>query len=97
MKKLFRDYSLSITLFVLFAVCWLLQTYAGYVKHVQGDATPYFYVWLQATMENWQSELLQLGLMVVLTAHLIHKGSPQSKEGSERLEAKIDELLRRTK
>lgn len=47
------------------------------------------------TFENWQSEFLQLVWQVAGLALLLHVGSPQSKDGQERLEAKIDYLLSR--
>jgi hypothetical protein len=47
------------------------------------------------TLENWQSEFLQLIWQVAGLSILLHVGSPQSKEGSERVEAKLDELLRK--
>jgi uncharacterized protein DUF6766 len=34
---------------------------------------------VEATFENWESEFLQMGAYVVLTALLIQKGSPESK------------------
>src|SRR5688572_16205755 len=46
------------------------------------------------TLENWQSEFLQLLWQVAGLAYLLHLGSPQSKEGHDRLEAKVDALLR---
>jgi len=46
------------------------------------------------TFENWQSEFLQLLSMVVLTAWLIHKGSAESRDSTDRMEAKIDEIRR---
>ena len=46
------------------------------------------------TLENWQSEFLQLLSMVVLTAWLIHKGSAESRDSTDRMEAKIDEIKR---
>jgi hypothetical protein len=45
------------------------------------------------TMENWQSEFLQLLWQVAGLALLFHVGSPQSKEGDDRMEAKIDAIL----
>jgi hypothetical protein len=45
------------------------------------------------TLENWQSEFLQLLWQVGGLALLLHVGSPQSKEGDDRMEAKIDALL----
>ncbi len=47
------------------------------------------------TFENWQSEFLQLLWQVGGLAILLHVGSPQSKEGDDRMEAKIDEILLR--
>ena len=46
------------------------------------------------TFENWQSEFLQLLWQVVGLAYFLSLGSPSSKEGDDRLEAKIDELIR---
>lgn len=42
---------------------------------------------------NWQSEFLQLLWQVGGLALLLHVGSPQSKEGDDRLEARIDAIL----
>ena len=47
------------------------------------------------TFENWQSEFLQLLWQVGGLAILLYVGSPQSKEGDDRMEAKIDEILRK--
>jgi hypothetical protein len=44
--------------------------------------------------ENWQSEFLQLLWQVVGLAYFLYIGSPSSKEGSDRVEAKLDELIR---
>jgi hypothetical protein len=48
---------------------------------------------LRDTLENWQSEFLQLLWQVAGLAFLLHVGSPQSKEGDDRMEAKIDAIL----
>jgi hypothetical protein len=50
---------------------------------------------MRDTLENWQSEFLQLLWQVGGLAILLHIGSPQSKEGNDRLEEKVDALLRR--
>lgn len=47
------------------------------------------------TLENWQSEFLQLLWQVGGLSILLHVGSPQSKEGSDRVEDKIDAILRK--
>lgn len=46
------------------------------------------------TLENWQSEFLQLIWQVVGLAYFLYVGSPASKENDDRLEAKVDELMR---
>ena len=48
---------------------------------------------MRDTLENWQSEFLQLLWQVAGLAILLHVGSPQSKEGDDRIEAKIDAIL----
>jgi hypothetical protein len=54
----------------------------------------YFIQTARDTLENWQSEFLQLIWQVAGLAILIHIGSPQSKEGDERKEEKLDSILR---
>ena len=56
---------------------------SGYVVEMSRD-----------TLENWQSEFLQLLWQVGGLAFLLFVGSPQSSEGDERKEAKIDAILR---
>lgn len=46
------------------------------------------------TLENWQSEFLQLIWQVAGLAYLLYVGSPQSKEGDDRKEEKLDAILR---
>ncbi len=50
---------------------------------------------MRDTLENWQSEFLQLIWQVAGLAMLLHVGSPQSKEGDDRMEAKLDAILRK--
>lgn len=66
------------------------------VSHGQAvDVTGYTVEMLRDTFENWQSEFLQLLWQVGGLAYFLYLGSPQSKEGDERMEAKIDAILRR--
>ena len=60
------------------------------------DVSGYFSKTMNATMENWQSEFLQLMWQVAGLSFLWYVGSPQSKEGQERLEEKVDYILRKT-
>jgi hypothetical protein len=54
---------------------------------------------LQWTLQNWQSEFLELGVIVVLSSFLIQKSSAESKDSDEemkelleKIEAKLDRL-----
>lgn len=78
---------------------WLFGWFT-YVSEQQDHRAPievsqYAFQMLEATFENWQSEFLQLMWQIGGLAMLLFIGSPQSKEGSDRVEAKIDEILRR--
>ena len=112
MKKLWKNYNLSIVLCSLFLIAWALQTWAGWVRFAADQAehqqvaelfgrSGYVFEWLSATMENWQSEFLQLLTFVVLTASFIHRGSHESRDGDDemkamirRIEARLSELDR---
>jgi hypothetical protein len=96
MRTFLRDYGLGVALAALFLVSWILQTLTGWVdfaseQRTHGEAAElfgdsgYFWPWMQATFENWQSEFLQLFTMALLTAFLIHKGSTESKDGDDEI------------
>jgi hypothetical protein len=50
--------------------------------------------WGRDVFENWQSEFLQLLWQVGGLAFFLFIGSPQSKEEDDRLEEKLDAILR---
>ena len=58
------------------------------------SGTGFLVVFLRDTLENWQSEFLQLIWQVAGLSFLLHVGSPQSKEGDDRKEEKLDAILR---
>ncbi len=59
------------------------------------DLNPYIVQMMRETLENWQSEFLQLLWQVGGLAFFLFLGSPQSKEENDRIEAKIDFILKR--
>lgn len=65
------------------------QTQSAHSVEVGG----YVVEMMRDTLENWQSEFLQLLWQVGGLAFLLYLGSPQSKEGDDRVEAKIDAIL----
>jgi hypothetical protein len=103
MRKHLRNYSYGwITLgFFLISLVghWLFGWFAyadEQVAHGQPvEISGWFVEMMRDTLENWQSEFLQLLWQVGGLAFLLFLGSPQSKEGTDRMEAKIDALLRR--
>lgn len=91
MRRFIRNQSLSIVLFLVFLLFLSGQSIAGYFQHNeelnehgQPSLTYTSYLgsshFLEATMENWESEFLQMFAYVVLTAFLFQKGSLESKD-----------------
>jgi hypothetical protein len=74
---------------------WFAYTDQAQMHNQPIEFAGYFNEVMRDTLENWQSEFLQLIWQVGGLAFLLFLGSPQSKEGSDRVEAKVDEILRR--
>jgi len=77
---------------------WIFAWFA-FVNEQTAHAQPilfseYFVEILRDTFENWQSEFLQLIWQVAGLSFLWYAGSPQSKEGDDRKEEKLDHILR---
>jgi hypothetical protein len=90
MRRVLRDNALSLTMFSLFLIFLVAQSFAGFrssnndnQEHGQPSESYAEYLtsgaFAEATFENWESEFLQMGAYVLLTAFLIQKGSPESK------------------
>jgi len=96
MRRLWQDYSLSIVLFTFFALSFVGHTVTGWMQYssdqtshgetptVFGDSG-YIWYWGEWTLQNWQSEFLELGVIVVLSSFLIHKGSAESKDSDDEI------------
>jgi hypothetical protein len=96
-RSVWREFGLGIGLMILFLVTWVGHGIAEWqvftdeqAEHGEtvelGDFVSQF---AQSTLENWQSEFLQLFSFVALAALYIHKGSAESKDGDEKLEASL--------
>jgi hypothetical protein len=91
MRRFWRHNGLSVVLLALFVVTLVGQSVAGHRHHnaeqrehgrpalgfVEYLGSPAF---LEATMENWESEFLQMAAYVALTAVLFQKGSAESRD-----------------
>lgn len=99
---LLRKYLYAWLTVAFFLVSLVLHWYFGWrafanaaAQHGQtAEVAGYLDEMLRDTFENWQSEFLQLLWQVVGLAYFLYVGSPASKESGDRLEAKIDALLR---
>lgn len=96
-------YSFTLVTGLFFLLSWGLQFYfqaaeyaADAEAHEQGTRWSEFLAqFFASTFENWQSEFLQLMWQAAGLALFYHWGSSQSREQSDRTEAKLDRLMRR--
>jgi hypothetical protein len=90
MRRWVRDHGLLLAnagLFVLFFAGMALAGVRAYNgdQQAHGEAAVSLWGYLhtgdfaEATFENWESEFLQMGMYVVLTAYLFQRGSSESK------------------
>lgn len=98
--KLWKNFGLSLGFCALFLLSWLGQGVAQWQrftdeqrehgeKPMMGDFVADF---TTSTLENWQSEFLQLFSFTVMSAVLIHKGSNESRDSSDRMEAALKRI-----
>lgn len=94
MKSFLKDNGLTLALGLLFATSLIGQALTGLssenadrARHGQAALAlaPYLGsgAFLSSLFENWESEFLQMGTYVVLTAYLMQRGSPESKDLDE--------------
>ncbi len=98
MKRYAYGWITLIFFLVSIGLHWLFGWYT-YVEDAaehgqQVQMSSYLMIMGRDTFENWQSEFLQLIWQVVGLAYFLYVGSPASKENDDRLEAKVDALLR---
>jgi hypothetical protein len=99
-RKVWPNFGLSIVLLALFAVSWVTHGVAQWEQfkneqraHGEPVQVDEFLVdFAEATLENWQSEFLQLFSFVVLAAVFIHRGSGESKDSDDRMEEMLKEI-----
>lgn len=91
MKNLLKNNGLSIVFFLLFLVAIVGQAITGLKEHNQEitdeggqplEMSKYLTSghFLQSTFENWESEFLQMALLVIFTIFLYQKGSSESND-----------------
>lgn len=101
MPRLIKNHSLTIVMLVMFAasaVGMLLTGQRDYNDEQREHGQPSIGVsgyllsgaFVEALFENWESEFLQMGCYVLLTAWLYQKGSSESKDPDRREEVDDD-------
>jgi Domain of unknown function (DUF6766) len=108
MRRFLRNQSLSIVVFLAFLTFLVGQSIVGYrqnnqnlQEHGEPSITYPEYLrsshFLEATMENWESEFLQMFAFVVLTSFLYQKGSLESKDPDKTEEVDRDPRKRKNR
>jgi len=97
--KKFGYFWVTIVLFLLSLTGHWIAAWYSYIEeqqvHQQSiNISSFIIETARDTFENWQSEFLQLVWQVAGLSFLWYVGSPQSKDGDDRKEEKIDALLR---
>jgi hypothetical protein len=83
------------SLAIYWAFAWFAYSEEQIAHNQAIELSGFFNQTMRDTMENWQSEFLQLMWQVGGLAFLLCVGSPQSKESEQRLERKLDTILQR--
>jgi len=103
LRRMWRDYNLSIVVGAMFVLSFVLHAIFGWWQYAADQAANgqianlwgpdgyviYFGEW---TFQNWQSEFLEVLILIVLTSFLIHKGSHESKDGEDEMRATLQRI-----
>jgi Na+/phosphate symporter len=99
-RRVWANFGLSLVLCALFLISWATQAFAQWEEfknqqRAHGEpivVSEYLVDFSSATLENWQSEFLQLFSFVTLAALYVHRGSAESKDSDERMEQMLKEI-----
>jgi hypothetical protein len=98
--KTWKNFGLSLAFCILFLLSWAGHGVAQWQEFTDEQRThnepvevgDFVASFSKATLENWQSEFLQLFSFVVLSALLIHKGSAESKDSDEEMQKALKRI-----
>jgi hypothetical protein len=101
--KIWPSFALGIVVCSLFFVVWMAHALVEWQKYADDQqehgASPtaggFVVQFGEATLQNWQSEFLEEFGLIVLTAAYLHRGSAESRDSEDRIEQKLDEVLKR--
>jgi hypothetical protein len=101
--KVWANFGLGLILCVLFFVTWAAHGVVQWQRFAEEqrthgespDVAGYLVDFGGSTLENWQSEFLQLFSFVVLAAVFIHRGSAESKDSEDRMEQMLKDIKKK--
>lgn len=105
-RRLWRDYGLSIVLTLAFVASLVLAAVTGWSGFVaqqlaHGQAAEpfgpqgYFWTLAEQVTQNWQSEFFAVFCLIALGSVLIHRGSAMSPDGKAEMLERIRKLSER--
>ena len=103
MPNTFKRYSLAWVTGSIFLVLLSAQWLSGWNEYVNLQhehrapvhVLTYLFQMARSTLENWQAEFFSLLYQVVVLTYLYYAGSPIAGGSDQRLEEKIDAILRK--
>jgi hypothetical protein len=101
MRRFLRNNGLTLAMFGLFVGALVPMSVVGHHASnsdlAEHGRPPIRYVsyltsgdFIEGVFENWESEFLQMGVYVLITAYLFQKGSPESKPPQEQTPQDVD-------
>jgi hypothetical protein len=96
-RSIWKQFGLGLALMILFFATWIghgIAEWQRYTDEQRSHGEPvttgdFFGQFAASTLENWQSEFLQLFAFVSLAGLYIFKGSAESKDTDEKIEASL--------
>jgi hypothetical protein len=86
---------------IVFLVLWLAN-WAGYAvteyavnERYPPHEVPWLLEFANGTLENTQSEMLQVLSMIVFTAFFVFRDSAESRDSDDRMQAQVDRIEQR--
>jgi purine-cytosine permease-like protein len=100
LAKVWANFGLGLILCILFFVTWAAHGVVQWQRYAEeqrshGESVKvagYLVDYGGSTLENWQSEFLQLFSFVVLAAVYVHRGSAESRDSEDRMEQMLKDI-----
>jgi hypothetical protein len=98
--RLWKNFGLSLGFCFLFLISWFGQGVTQWQRFTDEQADhnqpteigDFVAEFTMSTLENWQSEFLQLFSFTVMAAVLIHKGSAESRDSDDQIQAALKRI-----